>query len=185
MALPFEPETVESLIVRGPIALTKLWDCELIMRDPDAPRPGLFRAFVFDFEDGWRIVVSREKGQHGSVSVQMSGAWFPRSQAEVINPRMPVLGLMFPKPINGLLMMTHMISRLRLLLEEVLDGQPIQVLAHRLEENGVMHVVMADFGPDPEEVDKMPDPTLPPPIKLVGIDPDKPVVPKLYNNFDN
>lgn len=55
--LPFEPEPIEKLQARYYAALEKLWVPAPDMED----RPGLHRTHTFDFEDGWRMLVSRDK----------------------------------------------------------------------------------------------------------------------------
>lgn len=58
--LPFAPEPIASLRARFPGALAAVFDCASIEADPSVPRPGQVRANTFDFEDGLRMIVSRD-----------------------------------------------------------------------------------------------------------------------------
>ena len=58
MGLPFAPETIESLQKRLPVAFARLWSVEQISKTGD--RPGLYREYVFDTEQGIRLIISRE-----------------------------------------------------------------------------------------------------------------------------
>ena len=58
--LPFEPETEEELRARYLAAMTRVYDVTGFFEMP-ADRPGLHREHVFDFEDGLRLIISREK----------------------------------------------------------------------------------------------------------------------------
>jgi len=67
MSLPFEPEPIESLRQRYPEALKKIWSVVEIetglAENENTDRPGLHRKHIFDFEDGWRLIVSKESLQ--------------------------------------------------------------------------------------------------------------------------
>ena len=78
--LPFKPETIEALKVRYPAALERVFDVRELTGPVD-DRPGLKREHVFDFEDGLRLIVSREMHDRGlclHLSASMAG---PTGQA--------------------------------------------------------------------------------------------------------
>lgn len=76
MALDFQPQSLDDLRARYPAALEFLYLVEKPTSEPGyAIRPGECRANVFDFEDGTRLIVSREQFQsrivlHVSASAQ-------------------------------------------------------------------------------------------------------------------
>lgn len=57
--LPFEPEPIESLRSRYAAALEKAYEATNAITDPSST-PGNNRSHVFDFEDGIRLIVSRD-----------------------------------------------------------------------------------------------------------------------------
>jgi hypothetical protein len=57
--LPAEPESLEIIKARFPKALEPVWRISKIVK-PGAKRPGLYREHVFDFEDGIRMIASRD-----------------------------------------------------------------------------------------------------------------------------
>lgn len=60
--LDHEPQSLEELRARYPAALEYLYIVDPLVRDPEAIiRPGECRANVFDFADGTRLIVSRER----------------------------------------------------------------------------------------------------------------------------
>lgn len=61
MALPRNPMTVEQHQARLPEALKRLWDVVAMDAEGGADRPGLCPANVFDFPDGLRLIVGRER----------------------------------------------------------------------------------------------------------------------------
>ena len=58
--LPFEPESIESLKARYPEAMKDTYDPNDIKDDP-TQSPGKQRKHVFDFEDGLRLIASRDQ----------------------------------------------------------------------------------------------------------------------------
>ena len=58
--VPDNPESMESLQARFPAALEKLWDIDDPAYDIDRG-PGKYREHVFDCENGFRFIASREK----------------------------------------------------------------------------------------------------------------------------
>lgn len=54
--LPFESESIDSLKERYPKCIAKIWTQAEIAR---GDRPGLHREYVFDFESGLRLLISR------------------------------------------------------------------------------------------------------------------------------
>lgn len=57
---PYAPEPLEALQARYAAALEVVFDATAII-EGRADRPGMFRANVFDFEDGLRLLISRER----------------------------------------------------------------------------------------------------------------------------
>lgn len=58
MALPYEPQSIEQLKSRFSKCLEKVWDKDI--DDLDKERPGLLRDYVFDFENGLRLIISKD-----------------------------------------------------------------------------------------------------------------------------
>lgn len=58
--LTFEPETIEQLKSRFLKALETSWSVKRAIKDSDNT-PGKKREHVFDFEDGIRIIISRDR----------------------------------------------------------------------------------------------------------------------------
>ena len=54
-----EPEPLETMQARYPLAIAEAFDPEALMLGT-APRPGEMRAHVFDFDDGLRLIISRD-----------------------------------------------------------------------------------------------------------------------------
>jgi hypothetical protein len=59
-AQPFEPETIESVLLRFKDALTPDYDVEHIAAHPDEA-PSKLRKHVFDFKDGVRMIASVDR----------------------------------------------------------------------------------------------------------------------------
>lgn len=59
MIIPFEPEPIEKLKLRFPNALKKEWNQNTI---PflDKIRPGQDRTYIFDFQNGLRLIISKD-----------------------------------------------------------------------------------------------------------------------------
>ena len=64
--IPFEPEPAEVLKKRVGAALETVVD-SIAAASGECLRPGQQRKHVFDFEDGLRVIVSKEKIDHGVV----------------------------------------------------------------------------------------------------------------------
>jgi len=72
MGLSFQPESNEKLAERFSRALDRIYDAEEISNKLDADRPGLHRENVFDFEDGVRIIISRDRARD-KIFLHLSG----------------------------------------------------------------------------------------------------------------
>lgn len=73
--IPFEPESIESAKKRIDAALVDVFDMAAIARMPESQRPGMDRKHVFDFEDGIRLLVSRDRMPGGEVIVHISASF--------------------------------------------------------------------------------------------------------------
>lgn len=74
MPLEFKPESVEQARDRFTKAVEKVWTVTAAMLS----RPGIERENVFDFFDGLRLIVSREKVAHGTdVMLHVSASMQP------------------------------------------------------------------------------------------------------------
>jgi len=71
VGLPFEPECLECMKQRFTKALESVYDQESIAAGK-GPRPGQYRVHVFDFQDGYRLIVSREYSKDGGTSLHFS-----------------------------------------------------------------------------------------------------------------
>jgi hypothetical protein len=69
--LPFEPESGVLLAKRYPAAVERVYDLHEMW---DKRRPGLNRQHVFDFEDGLRLIVSRERHDSDEVMLHWSAS---------------------------------------------------------------------------------------------------------------
>lgn len=70
MGLAFQPESLDAMRDRWDAALAPVWDVRAMMEGQD--RPGLNREHVFDFEDGNRFIVSRDRQLNGDVMLHVS-----------------------------------------------------------------------------------------------------------------
>ena len=70
--LPFKAESIESLRSRYPKCLERIWKLNELWRD----RPGMYRDYVFDFEDGTRLLISKDNfyPEDGEV-IHVSASW--------------------------------------------------------------------------------------------------------------
>lgn len=68
--MPFQPEPIDALKARFPAALITVYEVEACESGRQQP-PGLQRPHVFDFSDGVRMIVSREK-HHQTVLIHAS-----------------------------------------------------------------------------------------------------------------
>lgn len=69
MGLPFEPKSVESMRARYPEAVKETFTMEMVL---GGNRPGKHRKHVFDFEDGLRVIVSKEPLLDGNTALHFS-----------------------------------------------------------------------------------------------------------------
>jgi len=110
--LEFEPEIESSLRGRYPEAIKEVYD-HAQMQEILKSRPGTKRRHVFDFFDGCRMIVSREKAEHGlevlhfSMSVVGENATRPESAEEALMMAVQhaneLMGKMFDKRVTALI----------------------------------------------------------------------------------
>jgi hypothetical protein len=74
MSLPFEPQPLDKLRARFPAAVGRVFDYRSGF---PAAWPGRLRANVFGFEDGVRMIVSRDMEADGRVSLHVSASAEP------------------------------------------------------------------------------------------------------------
>jgi hypothetical protein len=72
MGLDWQPESNESLAARFDDAMSRIYDADAIS-EGQSDRPGQHRENVFDFEDGFRVIVSYEK-HDGDLYIHVSGS---------------------------------------------------------------------------------------------------------------
>ena len=70
--LPFRPEPIEKLKARYPAALRKVFDCT---KGVPRPRPGELYSQVFDFGDGIRLIVSRDRESESDIYLHLSASF--------------------------------------------------------------------------------------------------------------
>jgi hypothetical protein len=73
MRLPFEPEPIASMRARYALARKPLYDQQAVANGL-VPAPSGFRQHVFDFEDGLRLIISRDRDPNGLVGVHLSAS---------------------------------------------------------------------------------------------------------------
>ena len=73
MRLPFAPQSIDTLRARYPAARTSLYDQIAVLNGLQPPPSGM-RANVFDFEDGLRLIISRERDPDGLVVMHISAS---------------------------------------------------------------------------------------------------------------
>ncbi len=71
--IEYFPEKDEQLLARFSKAFEKVYDAKKVVTDPTAERPGQNKNCIFDFEDGIRLIVSREL-LNGKEVVHFSGS---------------------------------------------------------------------------------------------------------------
>ena len=72
--IDFEPEIESQLKGRYFEAVAKIYDAVEISKDPET-RPGKLRKHVFDFFDGCRMIVSKERMPNGKVVLHFSASF--------------------------------------------------------------------------------------------------------------
>lgn len=93
MGLPFEPETIEQAKARLGAALDPVYHQQDVLDG----RPAQDRKHVFDFEDGMRLIVSRdelngvEASTHVSASFEVEGAWKASGEVRLKRGLLPFL----------------------------------------------------------------------------------------------
>lgn len=81
--LPFEPQHMNSARNRYAAALDDLYDHKDPATFVGVSRPGTQRRHVFDFPDGLRLIVSRERTTLGEVFIHLSASWHPGTTMDV------------------------------------------------------------------------------------------------------
>lgn len=76
--LPFERESIESMAARYPQAIEEICDVESAKLGVGW-MPGGRRANVFDFEDGMRMIVSRDESAEFGIKIHFSASANPES----------------------------------------------------------------------------------------------------------
>lgn len=103
--LEFQPEIEETMKARYADALNPIYDIVLIQQGKQE-RPGLMRKHIFDFFDGVRLIVSRERESfmtmtHYSVSVQTPTEF--ECVGQFIEYVIMHINLIKPQPLKGIL----------------------------------------------------------------------------------
>ena len=73
--IPFEPEGMRLMKARFAEAVRKVYELDAVEAGLEQ-RPGVERKHVFDFEDGMRLIVSRDRLE-GEVSLHVSVSFMP------------------------------------------------------------------------------------------------------------
>lgn len=73
MPLPFIAEPIELLKARFPKCLARIWNPNEI--NAGGPRPGQFREYIFDFEEGLRLLISKTAFFPYDSSIHISASW--------------------------------------------------------------------------------------------------------------
>lgn len=88
-ALPFEPESNESLRTRLPKAISRLWIFPKVSEEEflKMNRPGQTRECVFDFECGLRLIISKDQlqGESEPPKIHISASGFNENVFKNIN----------------------------------------------------------------------------------------------------
>ena len=104
MGLPFAPEKLEALQKRLPVAFGRLWDAAEISRTGD--RPGLYREYVFDTEQGIRLIISKDASDGEEVlhiSGSIDGKYLDHWRQKIIHPQDAIVAVLASfKEISGL-----------------------------------------------------------------------------------
>ena len=82
MTLPFEPEIDEMLQNRFEKALERVYDVETMMNGGlNEDRPGVKREHVFDFQDGVRLIISKDRTAKGKTFLHVSGSSYNKKMS--------------------------------------------------------------------------------------------------------
>jgi hypothetical protein len=81
MMLEFEPEPMAKLKERYPLAIKDIYDV-LAVHFNNMQRPGEKREHVFDFQDGMRLIVSKDKMPGKAPYVHFSASIIPGTSLE-------------------------------------------------------------------------------------------------------
>lgn len=117
MGLPFQPEPIEKLAVRYQKAMEKVYDADKITQG-QIDRPGLHRENVFDFEDGIRLIISKDRTS-GRLYIHISGS-------------------STKGPMSGAQMLKEMLEKFMELRKEPLEG----VAEASASGGGIIHVII-------------------------------------------
>jgi len=101
--LSFQPEPEVVLKARYKDALVEVWDLEEMKVDPDK-RPGNLRKHVFDFYDGLRLIISRDrdgKDIYTHYSASMSSTSEPPDIRQFVGFIMAHINSLRDTPIQG------------------------------------------------------------------------------------
>ena len=77
MALQWKPEPLSDMQGRYARAVSEIYDAR--MARGEQLRPGNQRRHVFDFADGLRLIVSRDRLEEGRVGIHVSGSVMPQT----------------------------------------------------------------------------------------------------------
>ena len=86
--VPFKAEPLGQLQARFPRALQKVFD-QFAIESSGATRPGQLQANVFDFEDGLRLIVSREQRVSGQIVLHVSASF--QRECAIVTQLKPLL----------------------------------------------------------------------------------------------
>ena len=81
MAVPWTPQTVDALQARYAAALVELYDHRAIAARRQR-RPGIHPHQVFDFSDGLRLIISRDRQRDQRTGIFVSGSIVPQTALE-------------------------------------------------------------------------------------------------------
>lgn len=103
--LPFEPQQFEEVKARFPVALMSTYDCRSGI---PSPTPGELRAHVFDFTDGLRLIVSRDKEDGDAPYIHVSASaiegttlWFGIKRGMVTRTKLLEFAMKHYRRISG------------------------------------------------------------------------------------
>ena len=137
MAIDFEPELEETMKARFAEALEPVYDAGVPV---EGMRPGQERKHVFDFFDGSRYIVSRERLSDGELVMHVSVSFRGTGMDE--------------PPLEGRELLLSIVERVRFLRGSMVPGM---VRAFATPE-GVVHMVFPEV---PKELEGVPIPVDP------------------------